>query len=257
MNMLAQREGLAESDLTQPQLPACRFCAAPLRDTFVDLGMSPLCESYLRHDQLNRDGAVLSAARARLPRAASWSSSKRTSAPKTSSPSTPTSPPTRTAGSSTRAGTPSWHRAASASTQPQLRRRAGQQRRLPAPALRRARHPGAGHRARARTSPRPPSEKGVPTLVEFFGVEIAPGGLSRERGRADLIIGNNVLAQVPDLNDFVGGIQLAARRNGTVHARVPTPAAADRRQPVRHDLPRALLVLLAATRPSGSSPPTV
>src|SRR5258707_7636150 len=31
----------------------CRFCQTPLRHTFVDLGMSPLCESYLPADQLN------------------------------------------------------------------------------------------------------------------------------------------------------------------------------------------------------------
>src|SRR5216684_7758958 len=31
----------------------CRICGAPLRHTFVDLGASPLCESYLRPDQLN------------------------------------------------------------------------------------------------------------------------------------------------------------------------------------------------------------
>src|ERR1700745_1814186 len=34
--------------------PMCLFCRAPLRQTFVDLGMSPLCESYLAADQLNR-----------------------------------------------------------------------------------------------------------------------------------------------------------------------------------------------------------
>src|SRR5216110_3346104 len=34
-------------------VPVCRFCRTPLRHTFVDLGMSPLCESYLRADQLN------------------------------------------------------------------------------------------------------------------------------------------------------------------------------------------------------------
>jgi len=32
----------------------CLFCAAPLRHTFVDLGMSPLCESFLPADQLNQ-----------------------------------------------------------------------------------------------------------------------------------------------------------------------------------------------------------
>src|SRR5271163_1524958 len=34
--------------------PRCRFCAAPLRHTFVDLGMSPLCESYVSQDRLNQ-----------------------------------------------------------------------------------------------------------------------------------------------------------------------------------------------------------
>ena len=33
-------------------LPACRFCSAPLRHTFVDLGMSPLCESYVPAERL-------------------------------------------------------------------------------------------------------------------------------------------------------------------------------------------------------------
>ena len=45
-------------------------------------------------------------------------------------------------------------------------------------------------------------EKGIPTRVDFFGVELAEA-LVAEGKRADLIVGNNVLAQVPDLNDFV------------------------------------------------------
>jgi SAM-dependent methyltransferase len=48
-------------------------------------------------------------------------------------------------------------------------------------------------------------EAGVPTLDEFFGTELATR-LVAERGRADLVIANNVLAHVPDINDFVGGI---------------------------------------------------
>src|SRR5712692_10287523 len=35
----------------QPRV--CRFCKSELRHTFVDLGMSPLCESFLRPEQLN------------------------------------------------------------------------------------------------------------------------------------------------------------------------------------------------------------
>jgi len=46
---------------------------------------------------------------------------------------------------------------------------------------------------------------GVPTLVRFFGQEVA-GELVAGGRRADLLIGNNVLAQVPDLHDFVAGI---------------------------------------------------
>ena len=37
-----------------PEQAHCLFCGAPLHTTFVDLGMSPLCESYLRPDQLNQ-----------------------------------------------------------------------------------------------------------------------------------------------------------------------------------------------------------
>ena len=57
-------------------LPGCRFCAAPLSNTFVDLGMSPLCESYVPAERANADGAVLSAARAGLRAAACWCSSR-------------------------------------------------------------------------------------------------------------------------------------------------------------------------------------
>ena len=41
---------------------ACRFCAAPLTTTFVDLGMSPLCQTHIAPRSAARDGAVLSAA---------------------------------------------------------------------------------------------------------------------------------------------------------------------------------------------------
>jgi len=59
--------------------------------------------------------------------------------------------------------------------------------------------------------------KGVPTLVKFFGRATARD-LAAAGRHADLLIGNNVLAQVPDLNDFVAGLQvlLAPRRVVTV-----------------------------------------
>ncbi|HVN94234.1 MAG TPA: class I SAM-dependent methyltransferase [Terracidiphilus sp.] len=49
-------------------------------------------------------------------------------------------------------------------------------------------------------------EKGISTLVRFFGSEVARE-LVNEGRSADLVVGNNVLAQVPDLNDFVEGLR--------------------------------------------------
>jgi SAM-dependent methyltransferase len=60
----------------------------------------------------------------------------------------------------------------------------------------------------------------VPTLVEFFGQKLARD-LARQGRQADLIIGNNVLAHVPQLNDFVAGIALLLRPNGNVTIEFP------------------------------------
>lgn len=62
--------------------------------------------------------------------------------------------------------------------------------------------------------------RGVPTLVGFFGTRIA-NRLAKERKTADLIIGNNVLAQVSDLNDFVEGVRILLKRGGTATFEFP------------------------------------
>jgi SAM-dependent methyltransferase len=64
------------------------------------------------------------------------------------------------------------------------------------------------------------SEVGVPTLVEFFGEALA-NKLAADSGRADLIIGNNVMAHVPLLNDFVAGIAVLLKPEGTVTIEFP------------------------------------
>jgi hypothetical protein len=61
---------------------------------------------------------------------------------------------------------------------------------------------------------------GVPTLVEFFGAAVA-ARLAAEGRKADLIIGNNVLAHVPALNDFVAGITTLLKAEGTVTIEFP------------------------------------
>ena len=63
-------------------------------------------------------------------------------------------------------------------------------------------------------------ERGVPTLVAFFGRDIA-SQLAEEGRCASLIVGNNVLAQVPDLNDFVAGVAMLLRPDGTATFEFP------------------------------------
>jgi SAM-dependent methyltransferase len=63
-------------------------------------------------------------------------------------------------------------------------------------------------------------EKGIPTLVKFFGVQTAREMAARET-RADLVCGANVLAQVPDVNDFVEGIKIILKPRGVVTIEFP------------------------------------
>ncbi|MDA9404492.1 class I SAM-dependent methyltransferase [Bradyrhizobium sp. CCBAU 45389] len=62
--------------------------------------------------------------------------------------------------------------------------------------------------------------KGIPTRVEFFG-ERAARALRREGLRASLLIGNNVLAHVPDLNDFVKGMSILLDDEGVITMEFP------------------------------------
>jgi hypothetical protein len=63
-------------------------------------------------------------------------------------------------------------------------------------------------------------ERGVATLVRFFGTELATELVDQGR-RADLLIGNNVLAQVPDLNDFVAGMASILAPEGIITLEFP------------------------------------
>jgi SAM-dependent methyltransferase len=63
-------------------------------------------------------------------------------------------------------------------------------------------------------------QRNIPTLVEFFGSTLARRLVSQGK-QADLIIGNNVLAQVPDLNDFVNGMVTLLAENGVITLEVP------------------------------------
>ncbi len=63
-------------------------------------------------------------------------------------------------------------------------------------------------------------DAGIPTISRFFGSVVA-GEIIRERGRANLLVGNNVLAHVPELNDFVAGLKIALAKDGLLTMEFP------------------------------------
>ncbi|MFZ4752521.1 MAG: methyltransferase domain-containing protein [Chitinophagaceae bacterium] len=62
--------------------------------------------------------------------------------------------------------------------------------------------------------------KGIPCITEFFGVSLARD-LTQKGIKADLLIGNNVLAHVPDINDFVAGLKVILSENGVITMEFP------------------------------------
>ncbi len=63
-------------------------------------------------------------------------------------------------------------------------------------------------------------EKGIDSVVDFFGVRLATA-LAQKGTRADLLLGNNVLAHVPDINDFVGGLPILLQPTGVITFEFP------------------------------------
>ena len=212
--------GLADTEEMNRSIPGprCRFCDAPLRRTVVDLGMSPLCESFLSADQIRRmepfyplhafvcEQCYLVQLEAFVPPGDIFSDYAYYSSYSTA-----------------------WVEHARqyvAVIRDRLRLESDDL------VVELASNDGyllqhvvaAGGRclgidpaANVVTAAR---ERGVPTLVAFFGRETArrlvDGGDS-----AALIVGNNVLAQVPDLNDFVAGVKILLRRDGTATFEFP------------------------------------
>jgi len=63
-------------------------------------------------------------------------------------------------------------------------------------------------------------EKGIPSVVDFFGVRLAKD-LAAKGKMADLLLGNNVLAHVPDIVDFVGGMKIILKSHGVITMEFP------------------------------------
>ena len=65
------------------------------------------------------------------------------------------------------------------------------------------------------------SSCGIPTEVAFFGTDFARKLVGPTAHSADLLVGNNVLAHVPDLNDFVGGMSIVLSPDGVITMEFP------------------------------------
>ena len=64
-------------------------------------------------------------------------------------------------------------------------------------------------------------EKGIETIVDFFGADLARAQLAATGRRGDLIVGNNVFAHVPDINDFSAGLKAALAPGGAISLEFP------------------------------------
>ena len=203
---------------TGDTLHSCRFCGAPLWQTLVDLGMSPLCESYVSVDRLNEVESfyplhVRVCDQCFLVQVGDYVSSDHIF--------------TEYAYFSSFSDTWLKHAAdyvdmivsrfnlGKASLAVELASNDGYLLRN----FVRKGIPALGVEPAANVA-KVAVEKGVPTLVKFFGRETAHAMVAAGQ-QADLVIGNNVLAQVPDLNDFVSGIRIVLKPQGVATLEFP------------------------------------
>jgi SAM-dependent methyltransferase len=197
---------------------ACRFCGAGLRQTFVDLGMSPLCETYPSAAQLDRGETyyplhVYVCTQCLLVQLQEYESAESifSDYPYFSSYSDSW---LRHAGNycdkmMTQFGLNDQSFVIEVASNDGYLLQYFVQRGVPVLGI----EPAANVAKVA-------VEKGVPTLVRFFGTRLAIE-LAAEGRHADLILGNNVLAQVPDLNDFVEGLKILLKPDGVLTLEFP------------------------------------
>lgn len=196
----------------------CRFCHAPLEHTFVDLGLSPLANSYLKPDQFNQAETffplhVYVCAKCLLVQLEEWSSPSEifTDYAYFSSFSTSWLEHAKRYVDTVvdRFGLTSEHLVVEVASNDGYLLQYFLPRKIPVLGIE-----PAANVAKAAT------EKGIPTLVKFFGEQTAKE-LAQDGGKADLLIGNNVLAHVPKLNDFVRGLKILLSRLGVITMEFP------------------------------------
>ena len=204
--------------LTQPPTYQCRFCGEPLRQTFVDLGLSPLCETYIDAAHLE-DPELFYPLHSLSVKNVFWCSSRSMLRRGNSLRSMPTSHPIPTAGWPMRK-----HYVSAISKRLNLNDHSfvvevASNDGYLLQYFRAMGIPVLGIEP-AKNVAQVAIEKGIPSVTAFFGRSLAHK-LAREGRRADLIVGNNVLAHVPDINDFVAGIEVLLKPGGVVTMEFP------------------------------------
>ena len=206
------------SDTNSASPAQCRFCGQPLRFTFVDLGMSPLCESFLSPEQLNQ-GESFYPLHAYVCENCFLVQLEEYVSPENIF--------TEYAYFSSYADT--WLEHCKKYTEMILDRFGLNKDSLVIEVASNDGYllqyfvqtgiPVLGIEP-AKNVAKVAIEKGVPTLTEFFGRELATQ-LCKEGKQADLIAGNNVLAQVPNINDFVSGLKILLKPAGVITIEFP------------------------------------
>jgi SAM-dependent methyltransferase len=215
--MAASSTGTAEAG-SAARVHACRLCDAPLNDTFVDLGKSPLCESFLSADQLDQvedfyplhvwicRECLLVQLHAYVPGSEIFTDYAYFSAYSDDW----VAHAARYVDLVTeRFGLDGRSLVLELASNDGYLLQHFVRKRIPALGV----DPAANVAAAAR-------ERGVETIVDFFDTRLARRLVAEGRG-ADLVVANNVLAQVPELNDFVAGIELVLAPHGVVTVEVP------------------------------------
>ncbi len=198
--------------------PNCRFCNSPLRNTLVDLGMSPLCESFLAAEHLNRMEPfyplkVYVCGHCFLAQLEEYVS--------------PENIFTEYAYFSSYSD--SWLQHAKNYTELMIENyKLGPKSQVIELASNdgyllqyfvQKRVPSLGIEP-AKNVAKVAIEKGIPTITEFFGVRLAQQ-MAEDGVQADLLLGNNVLAQVPEINDFVAGMKISLKPAGVITMEFP------------------------------------
>jgi SAM-dependent methyltransferase len=197
---------------------ACRFCRANLKKTFVDLGMSPLCETYPSADDLNQ-GEVYYPLRVYVCEKCFLVQLEEYEKPENIFSDYPYFS----------SFSDSWLKHSEDYCEKMTARFGLSARSLVVEVASndgyllqyfvRRQVPVLGIEPAANVA-KVAIEKAVPTLVRFFGTQLARE-LAAEGRCADLVLGNNVLAQVPDVNDFVEGLKILLKPQGVLTLEFP------------------------------------